>query len=78
MTQVGSILQLSLRPDADWLADPKTQYPVMIDPATDTLDSVFDTFVQGGDTTDQSANTDLKIGWPGDYSGTTSAPLAPS
>ncbi|MFI1365257.1 DNRLRE domain-containing protein [Streptomyces griseochromogenes] len=71
MTRSGSTVELSLKPDADWLGDPKTQYPVTIDPATDALDVLFDTFVQGGDTTDQSASTDLKIGWPGDHEGTT-------
>ncbi|MFM9615526.1 DNRLRE domain-containing protein [Streptomyces niveiscabiei] len=41
-----------------------------IDPATDALGTLFDTFVQDGDTTDQSASTDLKLGWPGDYADT--------
>ncbi|RRQ81953.1 hypothetical protein CQW39_01320 [Streptomyces griseofuscus] len=71
VTQSGDTAQLTLRPDAEWLADPRTRYPVTVDPATDALDVLFDTFVQGGDTTDQSANTDLKIGWPGDQEGNT-------
>ncbi|MET9498147.1 DNRLRE domain-containing protein [Streptomyces sp. NPDC006552] len=71
MSQDGNTVTLTLTPDADWLNDPKTQYPVTIDPAADALDVLFDTFVQGGDTTDQSANTDLKLGWPGDYEGST-------
>ncbi|MGA4844115.1 DNRLRE domain-containing protein [Streptomyces sp. G45] len=71
VTQRGTTVELTLTPDAAWLSDPKTQYPVTIDPATDALDTLFDTFVQGGDTTDQSASTDLKIGWPGDHAGST-------
>ncbi|WP_217145934.1 DNRLRE domain-containing protein [Streptomyces sp. AC627_RSS907] len=71
VSQSGTTMQLTLHPDADWLAAPGTQYPVTIDPATDALDVLFDTFVQGGDTTDQSASTDLKVGWPGDLEGTT-------
>ncbi|TFV29882.1 DNRLRE domain-containing protein [Streptomyces sp. T1317-0309] len=58
-------------PDTKFLADPATTYPVTIDPATDTLSVLFDTFVQAGDTADQSTSTDLKLGWPGDYSGST-------
>ncbi|MBM7171576.1 DNRLRE domain-containing protein [Streptomyces sp. G44] len=71
VTQHGNTVELTLTPDVKWLSDPKTQYPVTIDPATDALDVLFDTFVQGGDATDQSANTDLKVGWPGDHSGST-------
>ncbi|WP_369382706.1 DNRLRE domain-containing protein [Streptomyces sp. cg36] len=71
VAQRGNTVELTLTPDAKWLIDPATRYPVTIDPATDTLDTLFDTFVQGGDTADQSANTDLKLGWPGDYEGST-------
>ncbi|KUN09430.1 hypothetical protein AQI95_06400 [Streptomyces yokosukanensis] len=71
VAQHGNTVELTLTPDAKWLSDPATHYPVTIDPATDTLDTLFDTFVQGGDTTDQSSNTDLKLGWPGDHSGST-------
>ncbi|WP_245790441.1 DNRLRE domain-containing protein [Streptomyces monashensis] len=69
VAQHGNTVELTLTPDTGWLSDPSTRYPVTIDPATDTLDTLFDTFVQGGDTTDQSANTDLKVGWPGDHAG---------
>ncbi|MFI2612945.1 DNRLRE domain-containing protein [Kitasatospora sp. NPDC018619] len=69
VTQDGDTVELRLTPDPGFLADPATQYPVTIDPATDTLSVMFDTFVQAGDTTDQSASTDLKLGWPGDYAG---------
>lgn len=69
MRQDGTTVTLTLTPDVTWLHDATTQYPVTIDPAADALDVLFDTFVQGGDTTDQSANTDLKLGWPGDSEG---------
>lgn len=78
VTQSGNTAELSLRPDTGWLTDENTQYPVTIDPSTDALDVLFDTFVQGGDTTDQSVNTDLKVGWPGDYEEAPSASRAPS
>ncbi|RAJ70631.1 hypothetical protein K377_07913 [Streptomyces sp. PsTaAH-137] len=71
VSQSGNTVTLALTPDTDWLNAADTQYPVTIDPAADVLDVLFDTFVQGGDATDQSANTDLKIGWPGDYEGST-------
>ncbi|MFB9524192.1 DNRLRE domain-containing protein [Streptomyces cremeus] len=71
VAQSGNTVTLTLTPDIDWLNDAGTQYPVTIDPAANVLDVLFDTFVQAGDTTDQSASTDLKIGWPGDYSGST-------
>jgi len=70
VTQSGNTVQLSLKPDTGWLDSAATKYPVTIDPSTDALDVLFDTFAQGGDSTDQSASTDLKIGWPGDYEGT--------
>lgn len=71
VTQRGDTVELKLTPDERFLSDPATKFPVTIDPATNALSVLFDTFVQGGDTTDQSASTDLKIGWPGDRSGTT-------
>ncbi|MFF3646953.1 DNRLRE domain-containing protein [Streptomyces sp. NPDC002564] len=67
LSQDGDTVELTLTPDSRFLADPDTQYPVTIDPATDGLSTLFDTFVQQGDTTDQSASTDLKLGWPGDW-----------
>ncbi|WP_331752086.1 DNRLRE domain-containing protein [Streptomyces sp. NBC_00829] len=70
VTQDGDTVELTLAPDSGFLSDPATTYPVTIDPATDALGTLFDTFVQDGDTTDQSASTDLKLGWPGDYADT--------
>ncbi|MFF5253510.1 DNRLRE domain-containing protein [Streptomyces leeuwenhoekii] len=71
VVQDGDGVELRLTPDPEWLADPETRYPVTIDPAADVLDVLFDTWVQGGEGADQSASTDLKIGWPGDSAGTT-------
>ncbi|MDN3026666.1 DNRLRE domain-containing protein [Streptomyces sp. S.PB5] len=70
LSQDGDTVELTLTPDPDFLSDLDTEYPVTIDPATDALGTLFDTFVQEGDTTDQSASTDLKLGWPGDYADT--------
>ncbi|MER7850295.1 DNRLRE domain-containing protein [Kitasatospora sp. NPDC096077] len=69
LEQHGSTVELRLTPDQAFLNDPATKYPVTIDPSTASLSVLFDTFVQGGDTTDQSTSTDLKLGWPGDYAG---------
>jgi RHS repeat-associated protein len=55
---------LTVTPDAGWLADPSTMFPVTVDPtyAAATVYPSFDTFVQEGYTTDQSTATELKIG----------------
>ncbi|GGO44791.1 hypothetical protein GCM10012286_31870 [Streptomyces lasiicapitis] len=71
VAQHGDTVELRLTPDKKFLADPATTYPVTVDPATDVLSVLFDTYVQGGTTTDQSAATDLKLGWPGDHEGAT-------
>ncbi|GAA1550286.1 hypothetical protein GCM10009789_00100 [Kribbella sancticallisti] len=52
---------LLLTPDAAFLSDPKTVYPVTIDPSQSS-GANFDAFVQSTYTTDQSAATELKIG----------------
>ncbi|GAA3507408.1 hypothetical protein GCM10019017_05380 [Streptomyces showdoensis] len=67
VVQSGDDIELRLTPDAAFLADPATKYPVTVDPSDTVLSDVFDTFVQQGETTDASGSTDLKIGWPGDY-----------
>ncbi|MCP3765232.1 DNRLRE domain-containing protein [Streptomyces sp. MAR25Y5] len=61
VAQDGDMVTLTLSPDADFLADSATRFPVTIDPAINIGPS-FDTFVQQGYTTDQSAATELKIG----------------
>ncbi|MFD7407348.1 DNRLRE domain-containing protein [Streptomyces sp. NPDC059866] len=58
-------IDLVVTPSADFLADPKTQYPVTVDPSTSALASTFDTYVQRGETVDWSADTELDFGNPG-------------
>ncbi|MFJ6941166.1 RHS repeat-associated core domain-containing protein [Streptomyces sp. NPDC101132] len=61
----GSAVDLVVTPDAKFLADPKTAYPVTVDPSTSSLSSVFDTYVQQGETVDWSGDTELDLGNPG-------------
>ncbi|MBT2469656.1 RHS repeat-associated core domain-containing protein [Streptomyces sp. ISL-66] len=58
-------VDLVVTPDAGFLADPKTAYPVTVDPSTSSLGSLFDTYVQQGETVDWSADTELDLGNPG-------------
>jgi hypothetical protein len=58
-------VDLVVTPDADYLADPKTQYPVTVDPSTSALSNTFDTYVQQGETVDWSTDTELDFGNPG-------------
>ncbi|MFD4863514.1 DNRLRE domain-containing protein [Streptomyces atratus] len=58
-------VDLVVTPDADYLADPDTQYPVTVDPSTSALSNTFDTYVQQGETVDWSADTELDFGNPG-------------
>ncbi|MFI5527709.1 DNRLRE domain-containing protein [Kitasatospora sp. NPDC051853] len=61
----GAGAELVFTPDAAFLADPKTQFPVTVDPAVDRA-TTFDTWVQTGVNTDQSASAELKVGsWDG-------------
>lgn len=57
-------LDLGVQIDNDWLTDPERVWPVSIDPtyASTTGASYFDTFVQQGYTTDESASPHLKLG----------------
>ncbi|MFI5530534.1 DNRLRE domain-containing protein [Kitasatospora sp. NPDC051853] len=61
VSQNGDAVDLTLTPDAAFLNDPKTQYPVTVDPAVN-LGVGFDTFVQQGYATDVSSQTELKLG----------------
>ncbi|KPI14873.1 RHS repeat-associated core domain containing protein-containing protein [Actinobacteria bacterium OK074] len=61
----GSAVDLVVTPDAEFLADPETDYPVTVDPSTSALSNVFDTYVQQGETVDWSADTELDFGNPG-------------
>jgi RHS repeat-associated protein len=60
----GGSTDVVLTPDAKFLADASLQFPVTIDPAT--VYASFDTFVQTDYTTDQSAATELKLGYSDD------------
>ncbi|WP_407702211.1 DNRLRE domain-containing protein [Streptomyces specialis] len=61
----GDSLEIVLTPDADFLTDPDTQFPVTVDPSTSALGNVFDTYVKQGETADLSTDTELHIGNPG-------------
>ncbi|MFD3621628.1 DNRLRE domain-containing protein [Streptomyces sp. NPDC058676] len=58
-------IDLVITPDADFLADPTTQYPVTVDPSTSALSNTFDTYVQQGETVDWSTDVELDFGNPG-------------
>ncbi|MFF1786802.1 DNRLRE domain-containing protein [Kitasatospora sp. NPDC058243] len=62
VVQRGDGIDLVFTPDAAFLADPKTQYPVTVDPSTTALGNVFDTRVQQGETVDWSADTEIYWG----------------
>ncbi|MGR6318180.1 DNRLRE domain-containing protein [Micromonospora soli] len=52
---------LELTPDARWLADPATVYPVTIDPAT-TIKPYSDTWVETDYSSSQVGSTELRLG----------------
>ncbi|MFJ6723845.1 DNRLRE domain-containing protein [Streptomyces sp. NPDC091281] len=62
-------VDLVITPDAKFLADPRTRYPVTVDPSTSSLSNVFDTYVQQGETVDLSTDTELDFGNPGTTNG---------
>ncbi|MEU3304615.1 DNRLRE domain-containing protein, partial [Streptomyces sp. NPDC006678] len=61
VAQQGDRIELTLTPDATFLTDPATRFPVTVDPAVGML-TTFTTFVQEDYTTDQSTATELKLG----------------
>ncbi|MBW8737701.1 MAG: RHS repeat-associated core domain-containing protein [Streptomyces turgidiscabies] len=61
VAQDGDTITITLTPDATFLADEQTRFPVTVDP-TINVGASFDAFVQQGYTTDQSTATELKIG----------------
>lgn len=61
VAQDGDTVTLTMAPDAEFLAAKDTEFPVTVDPAIN-IGATFDTFVQQGYGTDQSAATELKIG----------------
>ncbi|MEV7990571.1 DNRLRE domain-containing protein [Streptomyces sp. NPDC086077] len=65
----GSGVDLVITPDAEFLSDPKTKFPVTVDPSTSALSNVFDTYVQQGETVDLSTDTELDWGNPGTTNG---------
>ena len=66
----GSSADLVLRPDPKFLAS--ATYPVTVDPSTETLGVVFDTYVTSPDTTDRSGQTTLR--WGTDPANTAAGP----
>ncbi|MEU9981081.1 DNRLRE domain-containing protein [Streptomyces sp. NPDC050856] len=58
-------VDLVITPDAGFLADPNTKYPVTVDPSTSALGNLFDTYVQQGETVDWSNDVELDFGNPG-------------
>ncbi len=69
VVQREGVIDLVVTPDADFLADPATKYPVTVDPSTSALSNVFDTYVQQGETRDWSTDTELDFGNPGTTNG---------
>ncbi|MGW0828051.1 DNRLRE domain-containing protein [Streptomyces sp. NPDC002845] len=67
VVQKGSSVDLVVTPDAEFLTDPETTYPVTVDPSTSSLSNVFDTYVQQGETVDWSTDTELDWGHPGTF-----------
>ncbi|MFD7257929.1 DNRLRE domain-containing protein [Streptomyces sp. NPDC059874] len=63
--KTGQGVDLVITPDAGFLADAQTKYPVTVDPSTSSLGNLFDTYVQQGETVDWSADTELDLGNPG-------------
>ncbi|MFD4868071.1 DNRLRE domain-containing protein [Streptomyces sp. NPDC058412] len=62
-------VDLVVTPDAGFLADAATKYPVTVDPSTSSLGNLFDTYVQQGETVDWSNDTELDFGNPGTKNG---------
>lgn len=61
----GGEVTIDLQPQADFLADPETVYPVVIDPEL-ALGGGFDTYVQSNSSANLSTNAELLMGsWNG-------------
>ncbi|MBO1416961.1 DNRLRE domain-containing protein [Streptomyces sp. FH025] len=65
VVQHGDDVDLVFTPDAAFLADPATAYPVTVDPSTTGLGNALDTRIQKGETVDWSADVELYWGNPG-------------
>ncbi|MFD7413579.1 ricin-type beta-trefoil lectin domain protein [Kitasatospora purpeofusca] len=57
----GKDTELVFTPDAAFLADPKTQFPVTIDPVAN-VETSYDTYVQNNENHDASGSEELKLG----------------
>ncbi|MFB7469574.1 ricin-type beta-trefoil lectin domain protein [Kitasatospora sp. NPDC056184] len=57
----GADTELVFTPDAAFLADEKTQYPVTIDPVVD-IGTSYDTYVQNNENIDASGSYEIKLG----------------
>ncbi len=57
----GQSATVTLAPDEDFLGDPATQFPVVVDPSI-SLSVGFDTYVQTGNTSDYSGATEVRVG----------------
>jgi hypothetical protein len=58
----GTDAELTLSPDKAWLADPRTKYPVTVDPQINKLLTYFDTTVMEGITADRGGADYLQLG----------------
>ncbi|WP_139275331.1 DNRLRE domain-containing protein [Mangrovactinospora gilvigrisea] len=58
-------VDLVYTPDAAFLAAPSTRYPVTVDPSTQNLGNLVDTYAQQGESGDKSGETELDFGNPG-------------
>ena len=55
-------INLALKPDQVWLADPNRVFPITLDPTINPESTTFDTFVKQGSSSDFSGNGDLEFG----------------
>jgi RHS repeat-associated protein len=60
--EAGVDAGLTLTPDADFLSDPKTVFPVTIDPVISAVDAIGDTWVRNGDNAVHGAEDQLNAG----------------
>jgi hypothetical protein len=62
VTRTDDGLALRLTPNLAWLRDPRTVFPVTLDPTISAHKSTFDTYVRQGVNSDQSGSNDLQVG----------------
>jgi hypothetical protein len=61
LVSTGNGRELDLMPDDDWLSDPATQYPVLVDPTTNLTDTL-DAFVDNTYPTSPQYTNELRVG----------------